>query len=73
MAGAEAFAGREPDAVEEAEREAIQLEPELPPEGTAERERLDRKHRAAVRGSLNASALLPIQPPPFPHAAAQDL
>ena len=70
-AAAEALAGREPDPVEEAERAAIRSEPELPPEGTDERRRLDRDHRTAVRGLLDAFAPIALEPTQLPHPAAE--
>jgi len=40
---------------EDAEREAIRTEPELPPLGSPERDRQDRQQRAMVAGLLQAS------------------
>jgi hypothetical protein len=66
-----------PDAVEEpaaddpidaAERDAIQAEPAMPPEGTPERARQDAKQAEMVRGLL-ASAL--VRPSCFPGEASR--
>jgi hypothetical protein len=47
------------DADDEAEREAIQAEPELPPEGSVERERQDRAQQRMVRGLVSAGMQRP--------------
>ena len=55
-AAAQAMAGREPDAAEPAEREAIRSKPELPFARTSGRKRVDGKQRIAVRGAINGAA-----------------
>ncbi len=57
--GAPPEPGRGPDDAEEAEREAIRAEPVLPPEGSPERDRLDRMQRRMQRGLLDAAMRRP--------------
>ncbi|HWX50543.1 MAG TPA: hypothetical protein VNZ61_21055 [Roseomonas sp.] len=57
-------ADREAD---DAEREAIRTEPELPPLGSPEWDRLDRQQRAMVAGLLQASRRYLPLPDSLPH------